>query len=153
MVEEIRAPVPGAAVVCLDGDRVLLVQRGREPNRGRWSFPGGKVEPGEAARATAEREALEETGVRVRVLEVVDVYDAIFPPYHYCVADYLALPMGSDEPTPGSDAQAARWVPFDEVDRYDLTDAMYRVLARARWLRAVRMGAPPALGMAPDPVP
>lgn len=139
-------------MVCLDGDRVLLVQRGREPNRGRWSFPGGKVEPGEAARATAEREALEETGVRVSVLEVVDVYDAIFPPYHYCVADYLAVPVGADQPMPGSDAQDARWVLFDEVDQYDLTDAMYRVLARARWLRETRLGAPPALGMEQEPV-
>jgi thiamine-phosphate diphosphorylase len=111
------------------------------------------VEPGEAARATAEREALEETGVRVTVLEVVDVYDAIFPPYHYCVADYLAVPVGAKAPTPGSDAQDARWVPFDEVDRYDLTDAMYRVLARARWLREARLGAPPALGMETEPVP
>ena len=66
-------PVPGAAVVCLKDDRVLLAQRGREPNKGRWSFPGGKIEAGETARETARREALEETGIRVRVLEVVDV--------------------------------------------------------------------------------
>ena len=47
MAEGASRPVPGAAVVCLREDMVLLVQRGQEPNRGRWSFPGGKIEAGE----------------------------------------------------------------------------------------------------------
>jgi thiamine-phosphate pyrophosphorylase len=145
--EEMGAPVAGAAVVCLKGDAVLLVQRGREPNRGRWSFPGGKIEAGETARRAAEREALEETGLRVRVLDVVDVYDAIFPPHHFCVADYLAEPVDEAIPVPQSDVADARWVPFGDVDRYELTEAMRRVLERARWLRSVRAGAPPSIGM------
>lgn len=141
-------PVPGAAVVCLRGDSVLLVQRDREPNRGRWSFPGGRIEPGETAREAAAREAAEETGIRVRVLDVVDVYDAIFPPYHYCVADYLAVPEDeSAEPVALTDAMDARWVPCAEVGAYRLTEAMQRVLDRARWLMAVRTGSPPSLGM------
>jgi thiamine-phosphate pyrophosphorylase len=146
-------PVAGAAVVCLDGERVLLARRGREPNKGRWSFPGGKIEPGETARAAAAREALEETGVEVRVLDVVDVYDALFPPYHFVVADYLAEPVGEQQPRGQSDATDARWVPFADLHAYDLTEAMERVLVRARWLRSVRRGAPPCLGFEPEPVP
>ena len=49
MADGMSQPVPGAAVVCLYRDRVLLVQRDREPNRGRWSFPGGRIEPGQLA--------------------------------------------------------------------------------------------------------
>lgn len=147
MPEGVNRPVPGAAVVCLHHDRVLLVQRDREPNRGRWSFPGGRVEPGETARAAATRETEEETGLRVQVLDVVDVYDAIFPPFHYCVADYLAVPVDDVEPVAASDVADARWVPFTDVDQYDLTDAMHRVLDRARWLMTVRAGAPPSLGL------
>ncbi len=134
-------------MVCLRGNSVLLAQRGQEPNRGRWSFPGGKVEAGETARAAAEREALEETGLRVQVLEVVDVYDAIFPPYHYTVTDFLAVPAADAEPRAAGDSMDARWVPFEEVARYEITEAMQRVLDRARWLLSVRSGAPPALGM------
>ena len=56
--------VPGASVVIVDDDgRVLLVKRGRAPQRGRWSVPGGRVEPGESFEAAAAREALEETGL------------------------------------------------------------------------------------------
>lgn len=153
MAEGMSHPVPGAAVVCLHRDRVLLVQRDREPNRGRWSFPGGRIEPGETARAAAAREAEEETGVTVQVLDVVDVYDAIFPPFHYCVTDYLAVPENDDaEPHAASDVADARWVPFTELDQYDLTEAMHRVLDRARWLMSVRAGAPPSLGVDIDAV-
>jgi 8-oxo-dGTP diphosphatase len=144
--------VAAAAVVCLDGDRVLLVQRAKEPNRGRWSFPGGKIDAGETARQSAAREALEETGLRVRVLDVVDVYDAIFPPYHYCVVDYLAVPEERGDPAPQSDVMDARWVPFAEVERYDITEAMRRVLERARWMLAVRGDAPASLGIDLDAV-
>lgn len=153
MTETVGQPVPGAAVVCLKQDCVLLVQRGREPNRGRWSFPGGKIMPGETARQAAAREALEETGVQVRVLDVVDVYDAIFPPYHYTVSDYLAVAESFDEPVPGDDVLDARWVSFSDVDRYDLTEAMYIVLDRARWMMSIREKAPPSLGMELEPVP
>ena len=153
MTEKPGKPVAGAAVICLDHDRVLLVQRGREPNRGRWSFPGGKIEPGEMARQAAERETREETGLRVRVLDVVDVYDAIFPPFHYCVADYLAVPEDDWIPRPGSDVMDARWVSFVDLDDYELTEAMRVVLDRARWLMSIRASAPPSLGMELDPVP
>jgi thiamine-phosphate pyrophosphorylase len=140
-------------VVCLHQDRVLLVQRGREPNLGRWSFPGGRIEPGETARDAAFREALEETGLRVHVLDVVDAYDAIFPPFHYCVTDYLAVPEDDGDPRAGSDAMDARWVPLSDTHAYDLTEAMQQVLERARWMMSVHAEAPPSLGIDLEAVP
>ena len=63
MTENPGKPVAGAAVICFDHDRVLLVQRGREPNLGRWSFPGGKIEAGETPEAALVRELREELGI------------------------------------------------------------------------------------------
>src|SRR5687768_530126 len=124
-------PVPGAAVVALRGDEVLLAQRGREPGRGQWSLPGGSIEAGETARAAAAREAWEETGIRLRVMDVVEVYDAIFsaeppaPGFHYCVADFLAEPEDpAAEPRAGDDALDARWVPVAEIENLGVTDAL-----------------------------
>src|SRR5205085_5016645 len=95
---------------------VLLVRRGRAPRQGEWSLPGGSIEPGETARQAAAREALEETGLRVIVRDVVDVFDAIIPEaegrpgYHYCVPDFLAEPeVPAAEPRAGDDALDARW--------------------------------------------
>ncbi len=144
-------PVAGAAVVCLRADAVLLVRRAQPPNAGRWSFPGGKIEPGETARQAAEREAWEETGLRVRALEVVDVFDAIFPPYHYCVVDYLAECVdAAAEPAAADDVDEARWVSYTDLEAHDLTEAVRLVLARARWMQEVRGAVPRALGLAPE---
>jgi acetyl-CoA carboxylase carboxyl transferase subunit beta len=55
------------AVIADRHGRLLLVKRARDPQRGRWSVPGGRVEPGESLEAAAVREALEETGLRIEV--------------------------------------------------------------------------------------
>ena len=63
---DVVVPCVGA-VVLDDAGRLLLVRRGREPSRGLWSLPGGRVEPGEADADAVAREVLEETGLRVQV--------------------------------------------------------------------------------------
>lgn len=151
-------PVASVAVVTLHEEHVLLVQRDKEPYRGKWSFPGGTIEPGETAREAARREALEETGIEVEVLEVADVIDSIHPPlngrpgYHYCVIDFLAVPSPTSTPASApcptlpllhaaTDVSDARWVPLGELDVYDLTPLARPVLERAlrrysEWLKA-----------------
>jgi ADP-ribose pyrophosphatase len=116
---------------------VLLVRRDKEPYRGRWSFPGGTIEPGETSREAARREAREETGLEVELLGVADVVDSIHPAqdgrsgYHYIIIDFLAVPAGRIEPIPASDVSDARWVRLDELDAYDLTPLARPVLERA----------------------
>ncbi|GAB4255726.1 MAG: hypothetical protein Kow0092_01120 [Deferrisomatales bacterium] len=133
-----RRPTPAVAVVALRGDEVLLVRRGKAPHRGSWGFPGGSIEPGETARAAARREAREETGLELRILDVVDVWDAIVPPeegspgFHYCIAEFLAVPMDDRDPVARSDVTDARWVPMGRLGEYGVSPAMERVLARAR---------------------
>jgi ADP-ribose pyrophosphatase YjhB (NUDIX family) len=62
-----------AAIFELDGG-ILLTQRAISPGYGKWTFPGGFVERGERAEATAEREALEESGVEIEVTDIVGLY-------------------------------------------------------------------------------
>jgi ADP-ribose pyrophosphatase YjhB (NUDIX family) len=54
--------------------RLLLIRRGNDPERGKWSIPAGFVDAGENPARAAEREALEETGLQVQVTGVLDVY-------------------------------------------------------------------------------
>lgn len=70
-------PIAGVGVVVLRDDQVLMIRRGREPRLGQWSIPGGKQEVGETWRETATREVLEETGIEIEVIGIVDVVDAI----------------------------------------------------------------------------
>jgi 8-oxo-dGTP diphosphatase len=71
-----RPHVGVLAVVRRDG-RVLLVQRARPPNDGKWGFPGGGQELGETVFATAVRELREETGIEAVPIEILTVLDTI----------------------------------------------------------------------------
>ena len=68
--EEINPPAPSitvpraaVSIVARFKNKYALVKRGKEPNKGIWSFPGGKIELGEPSLAAAKRELWEETGL------------------------------------------------------------------------------------------
>ncbi len=66
--------VPAVSVALVRGDRVLLVRRGREPSRGLYAFPGGRVEDGETVEAAARRELEEETSLQAGPLSLYREY-------------------------------------------------------------------------------
>src|SRR5256885_12024986 len=72
-------PVVGIGGVLIYQGRTLLIRRGSEPLLGEWSIPGGTLELGESLQQGVARELLEETGVEVRVLDLIEVFDRIFP--------------------------------------------------------------------------
>ena len=111
------APVPAVGVVCLRGDEVLLIRRGKPPRMGEWSLPGGRIEPGERAMDAALRELMEETGVTARITGLLDVVDGLFPEAgrHYVLIDYAAAWLAG-EPVAGDDALEARFVALDQVE-------------------------------------
>ncbi len=114
--------IPAASAVIVDEDgRVLLVLRGREPQKGRWSVPGGSAEPGETLEQTAAREAFEETGLRVRIgRELWSLTIPVGDGRAYDVHDFAATVVGGTL-TPGDDAADARWVTAAELDELPLT--------------------------------
>jgi 8-oxo-dGTP diphosphatase len=107
-------PVPCCGVVCLRGDEVLLIRRGKPPRQGQWSIPGGRMEMGETARAAALRELAEETGVTGEILGLIDVVDHFGDDYQYVLIDY-AVAWTAGEPAAGDDAADARFVPLAEA--------------------------------------
>jgi len=117
MSTPLPAPVPCVGVVCLRGDEVLLIRRGRPPRQGDWSLPGGRIEPGERAIDAALRELREETGVEAEITGLIDVVDGLFPEAgrHYVLIDYAARWV-SGEPVAGDDALEARFVALDRVE-------------------------------------
>ena len=71
-------PIVGVGGVVIENGRALLIRRGSEPLRGEWSIPGGTLELGESLQEGVARELSEETGLDVRVLELIEVFDRIF---------------------------------------------------------------------------
>lgn len=107
----------------IDEGRILLIQRGREPQRGLWAVPGGKVRLGEPMRVAARREVLEETGLDVEVGEAVWVGEVIEDGHHIVIIDFAGSVVGG-ELGAADDADDARWVPLDEAAHYPLTQTM-----------------------------
>jgi len=122
-------------------DHVLLIQRGAEPAKGLWSFPGGLVQVGETVRQACEREVLEETGLAVSLDEVATVVERIVSDdhgrvqYHYLIVDLWGYAPG-EQPQARSDAAAVQWCPLTDLSRLATTrgvpEAVHRALLLAR---------------------
>ncbi len=135
------APMVGVAAIVLREGEILLVRRGREPLKGMWSLPGGLLELGETTAEGVAREVLEETGVRVRPLEIVATIDRIIRDddsrvrYHYVLVEWLCMvePNSGSELLRGDDADEAVWAKRNEVfsDRFGLTEPTLGVIERA----------------------
>lgn len=136
-------PVVGVGGVVIENGRALLIRRGSEPLRGHWSIPGGTLELGESLQQGVARELLEETGLQVRVLEIIEVFDRIYvdqeeggggspkhPRFHYVIIDYLCERVAG-EACAGSDVTDLAYAGEDELHLYQLTETATRILHRA----------------------
>jgi len=86
-----RDPKVGVGVVVVRAGRLLLVRRGVPPGKGLWALPAGYVDADEDPREAAAREAYEETGLRVEVGAVVDVYPSTVTGGHRGASFFLAF--------------------------------------------------------------
>jgi ADP-ribose pyrophosphatase YjhB (NUDIX family) len=105
--------------------RILLLRRAIEPRHGFWTYPGGFMEIDESVEEAAAREALEETGVEVKISGLVGVYSRPGPhgPGIVSIVFRGRVPNGRVEP--GREALEARWfrpedIPWDDL-AYDTT--------------------------------
>ena len=115
--------------VAVSAGSILLVRRGQPPQAGRWTIPGGRVEPSETLAHAVERELLEETGVQVRCGPLLGWVERIGPGYHFVILDFVVTPTAAaGVPVAGSDAAACAWVPLAEVPGLALVDGVEEFL-------------------------
>lgn len=140
-------------VVVQDG-RALLIRCGTEPLKGEWSIPGGMLEIGETLVAGVERELLEETGLRVRVIELIEIFERIShakipdvnvqpnprPQYHFVIVDYLCE-IVSGTAIAGSDVTDLAFATEHELPQFNLTPTATRIFKKAFTMAAARSGA------------
>ncbi len=116
-------PWVGIGVVVHKDNAVLLIKRGKEPNKGKWSLPGGAQMVGETVFEGAYREVLEETGVLTHNHRFLDVVDSIHnddvgkTKYHYSLIEISCEYQGGTL-CAQDDAEEALWVPFSEINNY-----------------------------------
>jgi ADP-ribose pyrophosphatase YjhB (NUDIX family) len=130
-----QRPILGVGALIFDEDRILLVERGREPLKGFWSLPGGAVETGERLEDAIIREVREETGLDVLPTSIALLFERIIPDstgtaeYHYLLVDYLCKVQGG-ELCAGDDSACAAWFPIQDLDRLSLTEGTLNVIRK-----------------------
>jgi ADP-ribose pyrophosphatase YjhB (NUDIX family) len=128
-------PFAGVGAVVIREGRLLMVKRGQEPNKGKWSIPGGGIELGETIYEAAVRETLEECSVQVEIMRVLDAADNIVRDedgrirYHYAIIDLLGRYV-SGEAKAQSDAAECRWVALTEIEKLDITEILREMLKK-----------------------
>ena len=132
-----KKPLIGVGAVIVYNGRILLEKRKGEPGKGKWSIPGGLVELGERAEQTVIREVREETNLEVESPELIDVVDSITfdedgrIKYHFVIIDYFVKLKGGTVKA-ADDAAELKWVPFNKVEKYDLTKTFRAFFQRNR---------------------
>ena len=131
-----KRPLLAVGALIFDRGRILMAQRGKEPLKGWWSLPGGALETGESLADGVRREVREETGLDIRPLGVLEIFERIMrdasgaPEYHYVLIDYMCRVIGGTL-APGDDVCAVEWVRLRDLPQLEITEGTLEVIEKA----------------------
>ena len=134
-------PHIGVGVLLIRDSHLLIVKRKYNPDAGYWSIPGGHLDLGEKVKKAAEREAYEETGFKVKVKKLAGIIDKIMYDkngkieYHYVLLNYFVEQIEGDfdqPPRAADDALEAKFLPFEELKNYKLTESLIELLKQLK---------------------
>ena len=132
-----QRPIVGLGAAIFGPRGIVLIKRGNPPRLGAWSLPGGAQDLGETVKEGIIREVKEETGLDVKVLEIIDVIDSINRDpdgqikYHYTLVDACVVETGGTLKA-GSDAIEAQWFSIKETEGLYLWSETNRIITKAK---------------------
>jgi 8-oxo-dGTP diphosphatase len=128
-------PRIGSALLVRDEvNRILLGKRNKDPQRGNWIIPGGKIHAFESIAEAAARELLEETGLVVEVGDHFNVYEIINPPNEHRIVIYSWGKVVGGEPKASDDISELKFFELDELGEVPITPLVRRVLIDAGFI-------------------
>ena len=131
-----RKLVVAGLIVGDDGRMLITQRRADQALGGRWEFPGGKVEPGEAPVDALVRELREEIGVTVSVGRIWDVLFHAYPEFDLVMLVYgcriLAAPDGGPSAPRAVEVADLAWVAAGDLAAWDILPADRPLVDRLR---------------------
>lgn len=101
--------------ILIKDKKILLIKRSKDPGKGLWAIPGGRIEQDETAEQCLIREMKEETGLSVEPIQLLGLYsDPNRDPRAIIAAVYTVKQVGG-QLKPGDDAGEVVWVSLDEL--------------------------------------
>jgi ADP-ribose pyrophosphatase len=126
-------PRVGVGAIVVWERKVLMIRRAAPPNQHLWAIPGGMLEIGETLQAGAEREILEETGIRIKAGKPIYTFDFLQRDevgrlrIHYVIVEMEATYLGA-EIRAADDALDVRWVTPEECDILPVSPTTLQIL-------------------------
>lgn len=129
-------PRVGSALLVRDeANRILLGKRNKDPHRGSWVIPGGKIEAFESIVEAAVRELREETGLEVEVQGQFRVYEIINPPEEHRLVIYSWGRVTEGTLQASDDLSEIRFFSLEELGSVPVTPLVRKVLEDAGLFR------------------
>ena len=110
--------------------KIFATARGYGEFKGKWEFPGGKVEPGEKAQQALVREIKEELDVQIKVEELIDTIEYDYPTFHLSMDCFWCSIV--DGKITLKEAESAKWLSKNDlysVDWLPADKAMIEIIA------------------------
>ena len=133
-------PMVGVGAFIEKNGSVLLVKREHEPGKGKWSLLGGLVNLGEKIRDAIKREVEEEVGLKVDVVNIVDVFDSIEYDdkgrvrFHYVIIGFMVKAIGG-EVRGSEEASQVKWFNVEELKNLEMTSTTRKLLKEVNFLK------------------
>lgn len=122
-------PTLAVGAVCLQAERLLLIERANEPGAGLWSLPGGRVDEGETLAQALRREVREETGLHVEVGPLCGIAERIGTNFHFVILDFWIDCTGGEQTAiAGDDAAGVMWADATQLRHLTLVEHLYEWL-------------------------
>ena len=131
---DLRMPEPCVGAVLFWNGSLLLVKRGQEPDIGRWSLPGGRLEPREAWQDGVEREVQEDTGLKVNCSEFLGWVERSVSNHRYFIADFFVVTDDPSGAVAGDDAEDLTFADSEQMKKLELTVGLKEFLFQHRVL-------------------
>lgn len=128
-----------------EANRILLGKRNKDPQRGSWILPGGKIRAFESVADAAARELYEETGLEIEVYKQFQVYEIIDPPNEHRIVIYSWARVRGGVLKAADDVSEVKFVSFEELGALPLTPLVRRVLRDAGYMNTVTQPVQPVV--------
>ena len=118
-------PIPGVGAIVVGENGILLARRDKDPGKGSFAIPGGVVEVGETQEEAILREIKEETGISVKLIEMIGTYDLIIRDsenkvkFHFVLIHYLVQALSSNIKPESPDGEV-KWFPLDKLPKDEI---------------------------------
>lgn len=126
--------VGSALLVRNEANQILLGRRNKDPQRGSWVIPGGKIHAFESIAEAAARELREETGLVVEVGDRFNVYEIINPPNEHRIVIYSWAKVVGGEAKASDDLSELKFFELKDLGDVPVTPLVRQVLVDAGYI-------------------